>query len=426
MKKKLYNLGFLLCFIILFCQSLFAGARREDMKINQMEEKDMGVDLEFNTNPVHNQAKETSTFSENLFADKLNSYMPLDKNYMFSPLSIKIALAMAANGAEGETKEQILKALDIENIEDFNNTCKKMIENLPYSDIQKLNIANSLWINKSRTNNNFSQSFTQLLTQFFKAEAQTVDNSNAVAIINNWVSKNTNDKIKAIINDSNFEALLVNAIYFKGAWQKEFNEMATKPEIFYNADGTETTTDFMNQTGYFSYTSTDKTQIIELPYKRNPSSDDFETSMYILLPNQGVELSVLQDLEDAISTEKLNRTFVRFSMPKFKIEYSTLLNKTLESIGITRAFSNQAQLEPMFQSNQQIPSFSQVLHKTYITVDEKGTEAAAVTAIGLATSSLPPKPITLTLDKPFYFVIRDNNSGETLFIGRHAFAEKMN
>lgn len=367
------------------------------------------------------------------FEDFLNIQMPDDKNYMFSPLSIKMALALAANGADGETRSEILTALGIKSLDEFNELSKSLIERYSKTDILSLNIANSIWINKDKTSQNFSDAFKAVASSYYNADAGTVDNENAADKINSWVSDKTNGKIEEITEDSDdFGAMLVNAIYFSGKWQNEFNEVLTKPDEFISADGTKKQIDFMNKTAWLDYAETESSKIISLPYQNRADkfSDDGEyidtehypdldVSMYMILTDN--DISVAGELESAIEENAFERTYIKLSMPKFKIEYSEKLNDMLKNIGIKTAFGDDADFSDMFDSKSM--SITDILHKTFITVDEKGTEAAAVTAIGMAGSSLPPEPTELKYNKPFYFAIRDNQSGEILFMGRYAFAE---
>lgn len=372
--------------------------------------------------------------SDLTFADKLNSQMPADKNYMFSPLSVKMALALAANGAEGDTKNEILNTLEIKNLDEFNTLSKDLIKRYSKTDILSLNIANSIWINKDETTQNFSKNFKNIATEYYNADVKTVYNKNAVSEINSWVKDKTKGKIPQIIdNADNFWAMLINAIYFKGAWENEFSTYLTKPDEFTNADGTKTQTDFMNKTNWIPYAETKSAKIIELPYKNRvdkfsdsgeyigtDSFDDLDVSMYLMLADSGINAE--RELDAAINGKSFERTYTKLSMPKFKIEYSERLNDTLKNIGIKTAFDTKtARFEKMFDSGNMW--FTDTIHKTFISVDEKGTEAAAVTAIGMAGASLPPEPIELKFNKPFYFAIRDNTSREILFMGRYAFAE---
>ncbi len=371
--------------------------------------------------------------SDMLFTDKLNAQMPKDQNYMFSPMSIKMALALAANGASGETQTEILNALGVSSLDEFNALSKDLIERYLQTDILSLNIANSIWMNKDKTSQNFSDDYKKIATEFYDAEVKTINNSNAVKEINSWVSDKTNAKIPQIIQSADdFWAMLINAIYFKGAWQDEFHERATKPDQFNNADGTKITIDFMNKTDWMAYAETNSSKILEMPYKNRVDKisgdgeylgteryEDLDVSMYLIMADG--DINVERALSSAIEEDAFKSVYIKLAMPKFKIEYSTSLNKMLMNMGITTAFDTKnADFTRMFDKGNMW--FTDTIHKTFINVDEKGTEAAAVTAIAMAGSALPPEPTELKFNKPFYFVIRDNTSGETLFMGRYAFA----
>lgn len=380
------------------------------------------------------QSDDKLILDDMLFADQVNAQMPTDQNYMFSPISIKMALALAANGASGETREQILRALGVTNLDEFNTLSKDLIARYAQSDILKLNMANSIWMNKDKTAQKFSETFKKTATDFYDAEVKSITNANAVKEINGWVSDKTNGKIPAIIqNADDFFAMLINAIYFKGAWQDEFSVNATKPDLFYHADGTKATIDFMNMTKWFLYAETKSVKMMELPYKNRvdkvspngkrigtDSHEKLDVSMYLIMPEG--DINVAQELSAAIHDNAFQRTYIRMSMPKFKMEYTTDLNEIFMNMGITTAFDEKtADFTKMFDKGNMW--FTKTIHKTFIDVDEKGTEAAAVTAIAMPGTSLPPEPIELKFNKPFYFAIRDNVSGEILFMGRFAYGK---
>lgn len=358
------------------------------------------------------------------FAENLNAQMPEDKNYMFSPLSIKLAFAMAANGASGETKAQIENALGIEGLDAFNESAKALIEKYNNAEILKLNVANSIWINSSRTSQRFSGNFSDKLNYFYNADSFACDGKNIVKDVNSWVNDKTNGKIDKIIDSDDFWSMLVNAVYFKGAWQNEFSENATKPDVFTDRNGVEKNIDFMNRTGYYRYLNNGENEIICLPYKNGYFDEekgdnifyDLDIAMYLV---KGVfSESVLNDF-----AENANSNYISLSMPKFKFEYSTSLKDSMQNLGIDYAFdAEKAEFQDMFDGGNMFITDS--LHKTYINVNEKGTEAAAVTAIMMAGSALPPQPIEVKFNTPFTFVIRDNNSGEILFLGKYAFVEE--
>lgn len=369
-----------------------------------------------------------------LFADKMNSLMPDDENYMFSPLSIKMALMLAANGANQETADEICNILDEYSVGEYNQKAKKLIDKYSEADVLTLNVANSVWVNKSMTDGEFTKAFKENAQKFYNADLGTVNKTNAVETVNSWVSDKTKGLINSILPEgyNDFFASVVNAVYFKGAWENQFEEAFTKKDIFTNGDGTASQTDFMNQTGYFNYYDDTTTKIVELPYKNTDvfvdeetgeisrnSHENLDVSMYIIMSEDNI------NVEEKLSVvtggfDNFARTRVKLSIPKFKIEYSMSLKEQLSVMGMEKAFdfnfNGILENEPL--------KIDDVLHKTYIKVDEKGTEAAAVTSIMMVGATAKPSDIVeFKADKPFWFVIRDNSLGEILFMGRYAYAE---
>lgn len=373
---------------------------------------------------------------ERSFTDNLNLRMPEDKNYMYSPLSIKMALAMAANGAEGETQAEILATTGIDNLDDYNTYTKEMIDTYSESEGLSLKIANSLWLNTDKTKDTFSDTFTQKISDYYGGTAQEVNQSNFVDIINGWVSEKTNGKISGIVDEStDFIAYLANAIYFKGSWKEEFLKSATEKEIFTDRDGNETELDFMKRTDMISYYEKDGLQMVRLPYANKFRGDDGYTrvdanvAMYIILSDSN-NIDIDKAISEAKDSNGFSSEYVELWLPKFKIEYSTGLIDTLDSMGIKTAFVPMAaQFSPMMTTNEDMLFINSIMHKTYISIDEEGTEAAAVTGIGAAAGAAPseptpePKPIPFYANEPFTFVIRDDSRYQTLFIGEYAFAE---
>lgn len=362
--------------------------------------------------------------AEITFGDNLNNIIPKEENYIFSPLSIKIAFALLANGADDETKAEILEVLGIEDLDDFNLYVDEMINTYKKSEGIDVNIANSIWLNRELTKNEFDGDFEFVATEYYSAEVGKVAESNGVDLINGWVADKTEGKIDRIISSVDFMAALINATYFKGTWLKEFDKENTYPDIFHNIDNSETETDFMYQKSYFNYCETEKAKIIELPYESDvfTLSDGEKTrldiSMYLLLPNE--EINVINELDMPRSNFK--REMVELTMPKFEFAYSMDLTEFLEPLGMEKVFSEGlpylVEYENMF--------VNKAVHKAYINVNEKDTEAAGVTMIGVdGSAGLPEKEnvIKLKLDKPFYFAIRDNKTGEVLFMGRFVTAD---
>ena len=347
------------------------------------------------------------------FAWNLNKLMPKDKNYTFSPLSIKMAMAMAATGADGQTKTEILQVLNIEDLDGFNESMRQLIKTYSEGYDLQLNIANSLWLNTDYYKDvKFEEAYKDMIANYYNATSQEVDNTNAVEKINSWVKDKTNGKITEIISDSDFLACILNAVYFKGEWAVQFEEEATKKANFTDRNGKVTQTDFMNMTGYFNYYEDPSVQMLELPYKGR------KASMYIAIPAS-------RDVNFSKGIENMERKRVQISMPKFKTEFAVTLNDILTEMGIQTAFDkNKADFKKMFTQVVENIYISDVIHKTFINVDENGTEAAAATGIVIDVTSIPTEePIVFKADKPFTYFIRDNANGEILFMGEYAYIE---
>lgn len=371
----------------------------------------------------------------NDFNYKLNQMMPDDKNYMFSPLSLKMAFAMVANGAEGETQKQLLDALDIEDLGAFNEYAKNLMATYNSAEVLKLNVANSLWINKDHMQKEFTKEFQTLAKEYYGAEVNVVDDGNAVDEVNGWANEQTFGKIPTVIDKPQFESILANALYFKGSWQNDFPESATHKAVFTSRDGSEKEIDFMRNTAYFQYYDNGGKAVIALPYKNSQAIADDEgnyigretseadISMYLIEGEYDMHTDILKGFAQNKSKEK---TYITLKMPKFEFEFETGLNEMMKSLGATDAFiEGKAQLNPMIENGSNKYFIKESKQKTYIKVDEEGTEAAAVTMVFVGATSMPnhPEPIEITFDKPFTFVIYDNANNEALFIGEYAFAE---
>lgn len=358
------------------------------------------------------------------FADKFYNKIESEESYMVSPFSVKIALLLLANGAEGETKAEILDLLGVDDLSAYNEEMKTLAGKYAMSKSFTLNTANSVWMNKDNTNQNFSDIYKETVSNYYNAEVMKTDNKTAVKTVNDWVSDKTNGKIKSLIQKPDFYALLVNAVYFKASWQNEFNKGATYKDTFHGKAG-DREEDFMRRTGYMNVFYNNGLKILELPYKNRVEEtdengmfkgayrEDINISMYILMGDDRIV-----DADALISDEELKSTYVSLYLPKFETETTLNLTDILKSMGMKVSFTEAADLTKMCDSgNMQV---TDGIHKTYIKVDEKGTEAAAVTGMMAgATSAKPPVPIEFKFDKPFTYVIKDKTSGEVLFIGEY-------
>lgn len=342
------------------------------------------------------------------------------KNIFISPASIAIALAMAYNGANGTTREAMTRALELQGlslaeVNAANAQFKNALEN---ADPQvKLEIANSLW---ARQGVQFQSEFVKANKEFYQAEVAELDFNQASAIttINGWVSKSTHGKIDKIVEQINPDTLLflINAIYFKGSWSEKFDAAKTRPEAFKLAGGKQKQHPLMAQSGRYSYFENDSFQAVALPYGNK------RLNMYIFLPKAG---STLASFHQALNARNWADWMARFTqmkgdirLPKFKVEYETTLKGALSAIGMGPAFDERADFSAMLKPPA-TAFISEVRHKAFAEVNEEGTEAAAVTSIEMRTTSLgpPPKTFQMVVDHPFFFAIRDNQTGAVLFMG---------
>lgn len=339
-------------------------------------------------------------------------------NFMISPLSIDYALAMTANGAKNNTLNEMLSALDFNDFEilEFNEYFSYLMSEIVDIDSEvELKIANSIWY---RNDFSFLQSFFVVNQEYYKAYVKSLDfaSSNAVSEINNWVSDNTNNKITEIIDGIPSDAVmyLINAVYFYGSWQYEFDKSNTQKQNFYLEEGNTVLVDIMEMEAGLKYYYTPEYEVVEIPYGQG------NFVMDVILPAANTDVgdfvsNLNSDLWIEI-TQGLYSQNIVLKMPKYKFEYEKELIPSLQEMGIIDLFTNNADLSGMNGTGGLY--VSEVKHKTYIDVNEEGTEAAAVTAVEVSyTSADPDAPLFFTLDKPFIFIIREKSTGVILFEG---------
>lgn len=346
-----------------------------------------------------------------------------DKSFMVSPFSLSMALAMTWNGAAGETKTAMQETLKMGERSDkeINEYYQKLKEALLKTDPStKLSIANSIFTNKFITIN---PAFIKTNTNYYNATVQSVDFSDlkTVDIINEWALDNTNGLIKEVLDKTDPAALmyLLNAIYFKGIWTSKFDAKNTSKKAFMTENGTKRTVDMMSQTTKFNYTENETMQVVQLPYGNQAFS------MLVLLPKSGKkQIDVVTALENKEFWQRnvasLREREVELYLPKFKTEYSKKLNDVLINMGMGIAFNaERADFSRMLNTDSNIRAFiSFVKQDTYISTDESGTEAAAVTVVGMeVTSAGPSQKVVFNADKPFIYVIQENSTGAILFMG---------
>lgn len=341
-----------------------------------------------------------------------------DNNLMISPLSITQALSMTYNGANGETKTAFENVLHYEGqtTAEVNQAALDLTRALLEVDSKvDIKIANSIWY---RQGFSVEQDFINANQTYYNAEVSELDFSNPASkdIINNWVDEKTNHKIDKIVDNINGDDVmfLINAIYFKGAWKAEFDKNDTEEKPFYLADGSTKNVAMMKIENDFSVYFEPDYSAIDLPYGQG------NYSMVVLLPNDD---SSLNELINQLDNEEWNTLMQsmgepsawNLELPKFKFEYENTLNNELIDLGLGVAFSDLADFTGINKNGGL--KISRVKHKTFVEVNEEGTEAAAVTSVVLGVTSVGPNTNTFIIDHPFLFVIKEKYTNAILFIG---------
>lgn len=347
-----------------------------------------------------------------------------DRNVFISPLSVSIALGMTWNGAINTTKEEMEKALKMSgmSVPEINEYYKLMQTTLPAIDPKtKLSIANSIWY---RNNFDVKPDFLKTNTDYFNAKVSPLDfdDIKSVDIINQWVSDNTNGLIPKVLNVITDDQLmfLINAVYFKGTWIKPFDKSITYETDFTNELNQKVRVNMMNMTDTFAYADDAFAQYVDMPYGNKAFS------MTIILPKEG---NKAMDVFSRLDKNKLNQISgqmekqkIILHMPRFKTGNKIRLKPVLQTMGMQKPFMENAEFDGMSKMK---PLFiGMVQHDTYVEVTEEGTEAAAVTTVGVETTSMPVIPYVI-VNKPFAFVIREKSSGIILFMGKMGDVEKF-
>lgn len=342
------------------------------------------------------------------------------ENLFISPTSVSLALSLTMNGARGETQQAMAKALSldglsIEEVNRENGALQTVVAN-PDPKVQ-LSIANSLWYKQGFKVN---PAFQETGKSHYGAEARPVEFGapSAAKTINEWVDKATRSKIPSIIQktDPLDRMYIVNAIYFNGTWQKQFDPKATREEPFQLAGGSKQQVPMMTQSGRFRYLKGENFAAAALPYGEG------RLNLYLFVPDEGV---ALEKFVSDLTPERWEDWMKRFSssqgtvsLPKLKLSYGAELTATMKGLGMGIAFTDQADFSGLFEGSKEGLAISFILHKTFLDMNEKGTEAAAVTAVGVSVTSAPvDPPFNLRADRPYFMAIRDDQTGAILFAG---------
>jgi serpin B len=374
------------------------------------------------------ERKEASPVADGNNQFALQLYQALrgtEGNLFFSPYSISTALAMAYAGARGETQQQMAQVLHLpamtqEQLAQAFGAIIKGLNKRGGAGTYQLRVANALW---GQQDYKFLPAFTELVEEQYGGTLRNVDFVTAAEqarqTINAWVDKQTDGKIKDLIGPGVLNTMtrlvLTNAIYFKGNWAQQFEKDQTRNQPFTLADGTKVQVPMMNQQAHFGYAEADTLQALEMPYVGD------ELSMIVLLPKK---TDGIKELEEQLTPENLSdwmdqisRREVIVSMPKFKLTDKFDLGRTLQSMGMTDAFTQRADFSGMAGTRNLL--ISAVIHQAYVDINEEGTEAAAATGVSVSLTSIGPESTPVfRADHPFLVLIRDKPSGSILFLGR--------
>ena len=336
-------------------------------------------------------------------------------NVFLSPLSASVALGMTLNGARGETFTGMRGTLGFGALDqnEINASYRSLIDLLLGLDRSvEMRLANSIWV---RTGFPLHDSFVQSSRKHFDAEVAELDFNDPAALktINKWASRSTDGRIERIVDEipSNVVMYLMNAIYFKGSWTRQFDPKLTRDAAFHREDGGEQRVRMMHRPEMtVRHLRTAEAEMIELPYGRGAFS------MTVVLPTRGGTLEGLVASLDAQTWSEwmgqLTERRLDVFLPRFRLEYEKVLNETLEALGMEAAFTPGADF--MGMSPVRGLYIGEVKQKSFIEVKEEGTEAAAVTSVSMVLSSGPPP---FRADRPFLLIIRERLSGTILFMG---------
>jgi len=374
--------------------------------------------------PINLTADQVSLIeSENSFAfdifNKVLENSGESENIIISPLSISFALSMTLNGANGATRDAMLEALRVNGItpEIINNSYKNLSEALLSVDKRVLiSIANSVW-----TENKFvvKKPFTDILTGFYNAESKSFDINDPLAPeqMNTWIESKTNGLIKNMIDqlNDNTVMLLINAIYFKGKWESQFDKKNTVQKSFYKPDGVTSEVPMMKQISDFKIFTGEGFILAEFPYGQG------NFVMDVILPDDdnGLEriIPLINDNSYKVWLNQMGKRETDLTFPRFKYGYKKKLKDILTTMGMGIAFTDDADFSNISDIDLLI---NDVTHQAFIETNEEGTEAAAATIVDIGLTSMPPAPVVFNIDHAFLYIIRETTTNSILFMGRVA------
>lgn len=362
--------------------------------------------------------EKTNDFGFNLYKNLARE----NENIMISPVSVSLAMAMVYNGANGATREDMARALNVQGLEldRLNKNNLALLYYLTSADPElTVNIANSIWMLEDFK---FSEAFVATVKNDYQAEAKKLDfaDPKSADVINKWVNDKTRGTIDQIVTppiDSQTIMFLINAVYFKGSWTSPFETELTSEQAFNLVDGQTVTVPTMYQSGSFDYLKSSGFQALRLPY-----GEDEQMAMVLFLPDQNTSLSEFQNQLNQDNWSNWQAHFEAkagtLMLPKFTMEYEKSLNQVLAELGMGIAFEpGKADFSGLAAAAADDIYISNVKHKTFIEVDETGTEAAAVTSVEVGTTSMPAYDFELNFDRPFFYAIEDSETGAIVFMG---------
>jgi serpin B len=370
---------------------------------------------------------DTQPLADGNTAFALDLYARVDPdggNLFFSPYSISTCLGMVYTGARGETASQMARVLHFDGnaaaTANLFGELQAQLNSVREKKLVALDSANGLW---AQEGHRFLPEFLDLAINKFAAKLTHVDFRTAAEStrkeINDWVSQTTHEKITDLISPGMLDGsrlVLVNAIYFKGAWAQAFKKSKTADAPFFRSPGEPVQAPLMNLTGNFKYAETNDLQILELPYRGS------DVSMVILLPKAGGLGALQKSLQPGPLDGWIGQTRpveINVFLPRFKLTHQFRLESVLSALGMTDPFSARADFSGMDGARDML--ISAVIHKAFVDVNEEGTEAAAATAVVMRGMAVRREPsLTFRADHPFLFLIRENHSGSILFMGRLA------
>jgi serpin B len=346
-----------------------------------------------------------------------------EANTFFSPLSLNMALGMLYNGAAGDTRDEMATALGMSGFTtvEFNEYYREMSGALSRVDpLTDIGIANSIWY---RSGFAVKQPFLDVNRDYFDATTRALDFSAPASVeaINNWCAEKTKNRITEIVESpipANTMMFLINALYFKSKWYFAFDKGQSREGDFTTTGGTTRRVTLMARTADLPYHADERLQCVEIPYGNQAFS------MVAILPVGDMDLDGLVDyLDNAAWNDiagKLATREVRLELPRFKVECSMDLSRPVKDAGMELIFSEQRADFSNISDEQLFVSL--IKQKTFVEVNEEGTEAAAVTIIGMEATSIgpddPPLPVSFLANRPFLYLIREKSTGVILFIGR--------